>query len=266
MKKKKLIISAVIAVILIVGLVLFLLSRQQPEPPAPEPEQEKNRITEPVNVIPVTERPYMTIKPIAGGRNIVINVYSLNKPATDMEYELEYQSGSLLQGAFGMVAVSDLPVNEKKMLGSCSAGGACTYHEDVKGGSLLMRFTGEEKYVLKSDWRFIDNTTRETDISSRDAKFQLSSQDLASERYLIVFNSPGIPDDFEAEAMSEVYTVEGVGPLNGTGELTMRANREAEEMTIYGYDGSQWQGFESTTDGKSVTAEVELMEAYVVGS
>jgi hypothetical protein len=207
----------------------------------------------------------MQIKPVSGGRHIIIAVNNLKKPADQLEYELEYQSGEQIKGAFDQIDLSQVPVEHEKMLGTCSAGGACTYHEDVKGGSLLGRFSSaEDKYVLKSDWRYLDNTNGETKISSRDAKFKLNSESLADQRYLIVYNSPGYPQGLDKEPISDFYALSAPNELSGAGELTIRADEEAENAVIAGYDGQDWVEFESEIDGKEVTAEVELMSLYLV--
>lgn len=264
-KKTALIIGAALLVIAVTGTVIIKQNKQTQTGPEPTPVPKK-RITEPVNQIPVSERPYLQIAPYADGHNIAIIVNHLNKPATEMEYELEYQAGSLLQGVFGQVDLnSQLPITEKKLLGSCSAGGACTYHEDVKGGTLLTRFTGgEERYVLKSDWRYIINSARETEFSSRDGKFQLTSDDLATESYLVIFNSPGIPEGLEGELVSEPYALSVVGQLSGKGEVTIRAAETGDNLRIAGYDGESWTEFDSEADGKMVTAKIDLVNLLVV--
>ncbi len=264
MKNKKLIIIG-LALVLLIGVVFAVIKRRNRLTETPEADRQRTRITEPINVIDVAERPYMMIEPAADGHHVVIKIISLKIPADEMEYELEYQSGTLVQGAFGSMSIDQLPMAEEIMLGSCSAGGACSFHEDVKGGSLLMRFIGEEKYVLKSDWRYLENVDRDTTISSRDVKFQLESKTLANHRYLVVMNSPGAPEGLEAQLKSEIYALASASTLTGEGSLTIRAAEENENLAIYGYDGTEWTKFESTIDGKEVTATVELMQTYVVG-
>lgn len=265
MKKKLPLIILLVVAVSLGGFFVLKNKNTDSQDQTQEQQKEKKRITEPINVIPVEERPYMEIKPVADGHHVIIAVNNLKKPANQFEYELEYQSGSLLQGAFGQVDLEKTPTEHKLMLGSCSAGGACTYHEDVKGGSLLTRFSqGEEKYVLKSDWRYLENTSDETQISSRDGKFQLESDDLASESYLVVFNSPGYPESLENDALSEFYTLGSTGELSGEGKLTIRANQECEQAVILGYDGEEWIEFEASVNGKEITAKVELLSGYLV--
>jgi hypothetical protein len=197
--------------------------------------------------------------------HVTIAVNSLKKEAKDMDYELEYQSGSLLQGAFGQIDVSQLPAEKEIMLGTCSAGGACTYHEDVKGGTLVTRFSGAgDPYALKNDWRYFENNGELTEVSSRDAKFQLNSEDLNQADYVIVANSPGAPEGVDNELISDIYGLSASDELNGEGELSIRVEEEAAAAVIMGYDGSKWTEFETKLDGKQAQAQVELMSVYVV--
>jgi hypothetical protein len=264
--KKPLIIGAIAAVLLLVigGVILAgrgLISGQKAVQPTPTPA--KKRVVEPPNLIPVDQRPFVLIKPEADGKNVTIEVVAIKKPADSVEYELEYQAGELLQGVQGALPLSSLPAKTTQLMGSCSAGGKCTYHTDVRGGSLLLRFLGAENYVLKQDWKYIDNKAKETAISSKDAKFQMESADLAKQKFIIIYNTPGYPDGAPGTIASEAYVLSTAAPFTGKAKLTMRANEEGN-LVIAGYDGSEWKEFPGTIDGKMVTADVEPMQVYVV--
>jgi len=261
----KKILMILVLLLVVGGGAFFFIKNKSNANPEPETTQKK-RISEPVNVIPVSERPYMSIDPLADGHNVNITIHSLNKPAQSAEYELEYQAGSLLQGAFGSLTMGTLPQSTKILMGSCSAGGACTYHEDVQGGTLLVRFDGEEVYALKSDWKYLDNLAKNDQISSRDAKFQLSSPSLTKQRFIIVYNSPGYPQAPQGEVVSDVYALSTPGVLNGVGELTMRANFDSPDLKIAGWNGQTWQYFSGQVEDKMITAEVDLLELYTVVS
>jgi hypothetical protein len=262
-KINKKVISIVGVLLLIVGVGAFVKTRSKTEEVAEKPKLKKTKITEPLNIIEVSERPYIVISPNSDGRNITIAVESVKKDALAVDYELEYQSGSLLQGVFGSMELVKLPTSTKQLLGSCSAGGACTYHTDVTGGHLTTRFNGEEKYALKSEWKYIENTESEDALSSRDAKFQISSEKLEGVKLAVVFNTPGYPEKLSKTLVSDVYSLQTVPAVTGTATLTMRAKEEGELM-IMGWNGEEWTEFEGKVDGKSITAEVELMELYVV--
>jgi hypothetical protein len=260
MKNKKVMIIGLILLVLVGGFFFFKKNSVTEEPTVTQ----KKKLSLPTNVISVEERPYIAIKPLADGRNVEIEVYSLAKEANTMEYELEYQAGTLLQGAFGEVDLSDLPGTAKILFGSCSAGGSCTFHEDVKGGSLLTRYVGgDDPYALKSDWKYIDNLDKETAFSSKDAKFQIDGTSLAKQRFIVIFNTPGYPENLPGTAVSEVYSLEASGSLSGEAELTIRANEEGE-LKIAAWNGEEWMTYEGEVDGKMITAEVGLAQLYVV--
>ncbi|MEX0896250.1 MAG: hypothetical protein WDZ94_04975 [Patescibacteria group bacterium] len=227
----------------------------------------KRRIEEPENVIPVSQRPVISVRPEADGRHVIISIEAVKKPATEAEYILEYQTGTLVQAQQGLISIPSAPVTERILMGSCSAGGACTYHEDIQGGPLRTRFDGGggEAYALQSDWRYFDNADQESAFSSRDVLFQIESDDLASQRYLIIFNGSGYPAGLEeyGEVVSDPYHLNVSGTLSGEGTLTMRA-REEGNLKIMGWDGSDWAEFEGEVDGRMITAEVPLLPFYIV--
>lgn len=264
-QQQKVIAAVMLVVLLVIGGGIFAFSRQSKAPVEQTPQTaQKKKISEPVNQIAVSERPYIQILPQADGRNLILQVNSTPKPAESAEYELEYQAGTLLQGAFGLIELESMPGTAKILLGSCSAGGACTYHTDVKGGSLVLKFSGPENYALKQDWRYFDNWgNKETEFSSKDAKFQLTSKELAKQRFIVIYNSPGYPEGLTGTVVSEPYSLTSSSAMTGKAEVTMRAAEEGA-LKIMGYDGKTWKSFETKVDGKSATATVDLMELYVV--
>jgi len=263
MKKQKLMMIGGIALLLLIaGIFMVVKSKTTAEVPA---ATQKKKLSLPTNIIPLEDRPYITIEPLADGHNLQIHAYNLRKEATTMEYELEYQAGTLLQGAFGETNLDKLPTTTKILLGSCSAGGACTYHEEVQGGSLLTRYVGgEDPYALKSDWKYIDNKAKNVAFTSKDAKFQIDGKPLAQQRYLVIFNAPGYPDKAPGTIVSEIYSLATSSSLTGEAILTIRANEETAGMQIASWDGTTWKKHQSQIDGKMVTATVPLTELYMV--
>lgn len=258
-KNKKVIVGLLLLVL--VGGFFYMRSKGAE---SGDQAAQKKKLSLPNNVIAVADRPYLSILPMADGKNVEIKVDLVKKEATEMDYELEYQAGTLLQGAFGTLDISSLPAAAKILLGSCSAGGACTYHEDVKGGSLLTRYTGSsEPYALKSDWKYIDNAKKESAFSSKDAKFQIEGKPLAAQRYLVIFNSPGYPEGVPGEVVSEIYSLTSSGSLAGQIKVTLRANEEGD-LKIAAWDGSDWTTHEGTVEGKMITATMALAELYLV--
>lgn len=264
MKNKKMMAIVGVVLLLVVAVVVGMRVMGGDSEEAPEDRAlKKRKISEPVNVIDISERPYITVEPNSDGRNLTIRVAALKKEATEVDYELEYKSGSLQQGVFGTLMLDSLPASTQQLMGSCSAGGSCTYHEDVTQGSIVTRFIGSENYALKTEWRYIENTEKDTEMGSTDAKFQLSSEELAGVRIAIIGDASGFPEELPQTAVSAPYYLSTVPSVSGTAELTMRADEEGDLM-ILGWDGSEWIEFEGEVEGKTITAEVDLLEAYVV--
>lgn len=262
MNKKMLGIGAAVLIVLVLlGGGLYYVFGSKPTV-AEDTSKNKKRVSEPENILPVAERPVIYLAPQADGRNIDIIIQEVKKAATDAEYTLEYQTGTLVQAQENVISLASLPITETVFLGTCSAGGKCSYHEDIPGGSLRTRFAGDQSYVLKSDWKYIDNKAEESAFSSKDAFFQIESTDLADQRYLIIFNGPGYPAGLEGTPASDPYVLQGSNSLSGKANLTLRASQEGA-LSIMGWDGEEWKEFTGTVDGKSVTAEVDVMPLYI---
>src|SRR3990167_2995011 len=163
--------------ILLLVLILFSLTGCTKKPPPSSTPKTNN---EPVNTVDIKDRPYVTLAPTVGGRHplgqeVTLTIHSVTLGSTLVEYELEYQAGTLIQGAFGTIDLTKEtpPVSKDLLFGSCSTGGKCAYHKDVTGGTLTLRFKGEQNFNLKSDWNLQTMADRGGKFSSRDGKFQL---------------------------------------------------------------------------------------------
>lgn len=263
MKNNKFLLIGLAILILVVGGVVLVKMRGG-KPAQEQTAQKKKTVLEPKNILEFSLRPYLKLTPTADGHNLEIAVIEVKKSATELEYELEYQSGTSRQGFQEVLKLDTLPVSTTKLFGSKSGGGAITYHEDIKGGSLQARFIGPENYVLKQDWRYFDNKAKGTDFSSKDAKFQITSADLKTNRLLIIYNTPGVPTGLAGTVVSEPYSLTSASALQGTATVSIRANEEGE-LSLWGYNGSQWVNLDGQVEGKLVTAkDVALMELYIV--
>ena len=263
MNKKLLPVIGVLVLVTIVGGIFMLTRNKTDETVQEDTALRKRKISEPVNVIELSERPYITILPNADGRNLTIQVDAIKKEATQAEYELEYKSGSLQQGVFGSLDLKTFPATTRQLMGSCSAGGACTYHENVTGGSLVTRFIGAQNYALKTEWRYIENKSKDTQLGSSDAKFQMTAPSLSKVTIAVIGDSSGLPEAVTGTVVSAPYFLATVPNITGSAELTMRADEEGD-LKIMGWNGSEWIEFTGTVTGKSITATVDLLQAYVV--
>lgn len=263
--------NIIIAVLLIAGILIptiIFVTRKQSSTDNPQASQspvKKKKVTKPVNEIPVSERPYVLVSPTLN-REVDVTIKSLNKEANELEFLAEYQYGTSLGGnenAFDLT--KGIPATKQFALYSRSAGGKTSYEEDVKGGTLTLKFANPNDYWLKQDWTYYDranskSTTAKSDLKSRDEKFMISGKGLESLKYVIIYNAPGYPKELPGTAGSDLYTFQSAG---GTSVKTVTVSIEGSG-TIYSWDGSDWQEAKTASTGGTSTAEAPLAEAYIV--
>jgi hypothetical protein len=270
MKDKKGLIVGLIIIALIVGSVIYLLSKNKAKDKANTDQNQSSsqasqkpvkKITGKANITPVNENPYVKLNPLRDGHNMEVIVESTKKSSTEAEYELEYQAGSLLQGAFGILDLSSLPSKEKIFFGSCSSGGRCTHHKDIKGGNLAIKLNGDKVMTFKGDWKYFDNLNKITKFSSQDGKFQIEGDAFKKVRFFTIYNTPGYPTEKEYNIVSDLYNLSDI--ITAKADLKIRS-KEDGELIIVGYDGKEFTEYETKVDGKMASAEVDLVELYFV--
>jgi len=251
-----------IAFFLLILSAVFLTGCRKKQPEQPVAQSQKKKIQKPVNMIPYDQRPYIVMAPTAG-REVQVTVKALPKAADSVEYLAEYQFGTSLGGNEQFIELADLPASKEFALYSRSAGGKTSYEEDVQGGSLTMMFQGPEEYGLKQDWKYIDNKIKTDTFASKDSKFSMKATEFKNIKYAIIYNSPGLPGPVTGNRVSEVYTLATTGGSAKAPTLTIQMDKPVPG-TIFGWDGKAWKEFKTTVDGDKATANVQLMEAYVV--
>lgn len=255
--------------LLAVGGFFLIRSRLNSSP------QTKNKIAEAVNTVPVSDRPYVTLEPTVGGKHpagteVDITVHTVTLGSREAKYELEYQAGSLLQGAFGSLDFTEEPppVTKTLLLGTCSAGGKCDYNQDVVGGTLLLRLSGgQQKFAVKGEWSYQQMGEREGEFSSRDSKFRLSMSDTAlpAAAYVIITQTMGLPEAVEGTILAGPYHVAASStPKPQDYKVEIRLNEDSQSATLLGWTGSRWQEFDSEVAEKVLIAPVEDLTTFVV--
>lgn len=266
--KKYTIPAVVVLVLLLIPVGIWAVRKQASNNQQPQQQEQKKKVSKPVNTIPTDERPYVVLTPTLN-REIDVTVKRVVKEADGVEFLAEYQYGTSLGGNENFISLSSLPATKQFALYSRSAGGKTSYEEDVKGGSLTLKFQGTEEYWLKQEWNYYDrinpkSSTKESVLTSRDAKFSISGDSLKPVKYIIIYHTPGYPEKLSGTALSEMYVVQFAGtPAGKTADVRIRMNEEAKGA-IFGWDGKEWKEFETTINGKEATATVELMESYIV--
>ncbi len=240
-----------------------------------EKPAERPKIQETVNTVSLDKRPYSVLSfsdsgRFPTGRELKLEI-SDSKKAESIEYELEYQAGTLVQAGVGSINPKGekLPLTRNILLGSCSAGGACSYNEDVKGGTLVLKFKGSETGSLKGEWNFY-SPKNDGKLASRDAKFQLDAPKLKNS-YVLIAQTLGLPASpaggppkINGEVIAGPYHLETTADGTGKMQLTMRLNEESSTAVLWMWGGKDLQKIQSEISGKTLKAKVFSSGTYLV--
>ncbi len=266
-KNRKLIIIGLVLLGLFTG-AFFLFRSLKTKPANPV-----KKIPEAVNTVPVSDRPYVTLEPVQkshpAGTEVGITVHTVTLNSTEAEYELEYQAGTLLQGAFGSMdfTFEKPPVSKVLLLGTCSAGGKCDYNQDVTGGTLLLRLDGgDQKFAVKGEWSYQLMSEREGEFSSRDSKFRVDvgSKGLPANQYVVVMQPMGLPDKVEGDIIAGPYHISAGKADIKTAQVSFRLSQEAESVTLLSWSGGKWVEIDSEIEDQTLTADIDTLGTFVV--
>ena len=260
--KKNLIFLGVGLVVL--GIIAFMLfGRGSKKEDVTKPPT--GRAKKPVNLIPQSDRPFVTLQPEVSRNKLEFVIHDLKKDAKEVEVTLEYdRNKGVLDAVLYTFAIDSTPFVEEIFLGSKSAGGSITYHDDVIGGTVYLDFMDND-YTLEVPWRYIDTESSYELLSTSDARFQLSLEDPIKKSKVVIMESPGLPENVKSDVLAGPYFVSTVGDLpDTTTEIKIRLLEEVESATIMGWDGTEWVEYDTTMEGKTTMAEGNLLSTYIV--
>ncbi len=261
--KKQLSIIGAMTAILLIGSVFIIRGRSGKNDNAnvrPTPR------SAPVNTIPLDQRPYVELKPLSSRNDLQITIHEPPLETDMVEMTLEYdRNKGVLDAVLKTFVLNSFPFTETIFLGSRSAGGHITYHEDVIGGDVILKFDGgDEPYALKNPWRYDDLQTEYDQISTTDAMFQLTFEPAWRTNKILIMQSPGLPTPLDGEVIAGPYLIRGVGKLPSLeASITARVSG-SDTATLYGYDGSQWLEIESTLQDRTLSATTPMYELFVI--
>lgn len=195
----------------------------------------------PINVLPIAERPFITLSPDSTGRSLDIAL-SLAPTEGSLEYELIYNASGKQEGALGSIFLGSekQPITKSILLGSKSGGGKVTYHEGVTGGSMTITY---DTTRLKESWNYLHFNPVDPTLSSTDAKFSVTLQKTALKKDAVViimktfgYDKAGLPAEARVVAGPYGYFTQTPIKGNATVELKLPAG-EHVNPTIYEWDG-----------------------------
>jgi hypothetical protein len=257
MKNKSLILgSVVIALVLIVGLVIFIMKKNSTPKTA---TTENTEIDLPINTIPLSERPFITLSPDSTGRSLDISV-SEAPTEGEMEYEMVYNASGKQEGALGFLSLSSetQPIVKAILLGSKSGGGKVTYHEGVTGGSITVTYNDTR---LKESWNYLHFDPTDPSISSTDGRFSLTLTKAALKADAVIitmktfgYSKAGLPEG--ANVVSGPYGYFTQTPIKGTATVEMKLPAgDHVNPTLYEWTGAAWKKLTAKVEGDTLTAQ-----------
>ncbi len=252
MKKSALFSLLALGLLIVLGVFLFTKKASPPQ------TVEDARPDLPINTLPLSERPFVTLSPDSTGRSLSIAVSGAPQEGS-MEYELIYNASGKQEGALGSIFLGSekQPIVKSILLGSKSGGGKVTYHEGVTGGSMTLTYATTR---LKESWNYLHFDPADPTISSTDARFSvtLTKTALKKDAVVITMKTFGYPKTgLPAEALAKAgpYGYFTQTPIKGTAQISLKLPAgQHVNPTIYGWDGKTWSKLATKLSGDTVSA------------
>jgi len=238
---------------------------------APQEEKTKKVVSSvkpEVNLLETGKRPFVTLIPREDGHEVSLNISDLKGGEKTVEYELEYQAGTLLQGAGGRIDFEEEkpPVAKKLLFGSCSKG-KCKYDEDVHSGSLTLYFDNGEKYGLKTGFTLGTVEQEEGVFKTQDLKtsLEIKESSLSEDSFIVAMSTMGLPDEVKKEIVSGPvgFFASAEAKIEEALLTFSRVDSEAD-LKILRWDGEQWQEYETEKKEDSVIASVNSLGVFLL--
>lgn len=254
---KKQTIFVLIAIIgLVVGGIFFLTKKSAPKDMVSS--QENSTVDLPINVLPLSERPFITLSPDDTGRSLSISIMDAPKEGS-MEYEMIYNAAGKQEGALGSIFLGSeaQPIVKAILLGSKSGGGKVTYHEGVTGGSITLTY-GENR--LKESWNYLKFDPTSPEFSTTDGRLSVMLPKTALKKDTVIVSMKtfgyaklGLPASMKVIVGPYGYFTQT--QIKGSANISMKLPAgEHVNPTIYEWDGKTWKKLVTKLDKDVVTA------------
>lgn len=244
-KPRVILISFIFLFLLISGFAAYRLL-SPPEEPKPAPTASKRQI---INALPIPQRPFVALFPHETNKLITL---FLDKPGDtpELTIDIEYLSGNALKGGRTTVSFPNtLPFTQAFLLGSCSAGGKCSFDRDITTGTIRTKLENDtEIHVLKSNYVFINGPSATTD-----QKLKFTPQNYSVNA--ILGYTHGFLGEFSGELASEPFAITSSSSRTITGTLTLSAT---DATALLYYDGQKYQPLETTIASRQLSATLNL--------
>lgn len=254
---KKSALFSLLGVVALIALGIFFFTKKASNQPG---VVDNTELDLPINTIPLSERPFITLSPDATGRSLDIAI-SEAPGEGEMEYEMVYNASGKQEGALGSIFLDSekQPIIKSILLGSKSGGGKVTYHEGVTGGSLTLTY-GETR--LKESWSFLSFDAKDPSFSSVDGKLgvTLTAKALKDGERIVVMKTFGYPKiglPSGANVIAGPYGYFTTSLVKGSAQVELKLpSGDHGGAVLYEWDGKTWKKLTAKLagDALSVTA------------
>jgi hypothetical protein len=254
MTKPALAFIVAITLAVVVGLVLVINKKKSSAPGIID-----NTVVDlPINTIPLSDRPFITLSPDSTGRSLDIRLSGAPTEG-ELEYEMIYNASGKQEGALGSIFLSSekQPIIKSILLGSKSGGGKVTYHEGVTGGSITVTYAETR---LKESWNYLHFDMGDPSFSATDGRFnvELTKTALKDDSVIITmktfgYEKTGLSDG--AKVVAGPYGYFTQTPIKGTASVELKLPAgEHVNPTLYEWNGTTWKKLTAKLSADSVTA------------
>jgi len=161
--------------------------------------------------------------------------------------DLEYLSGDLLKGARSSIpSFGSKPFSQAFLLGSCSAGGKCSFDKDLVSGSSNLRLSLKKEktqHILKGGFVFVDSN----EVTTTDGRFTYTPTTTAG--YQLLVDTLGLPAGLDSDPYLYPLAITSTSSKI-SGDMVVKAKNITSVMI---YDGEEYQSIDFESEDDQIT-------------
>jgi len=202
-----------------------------------------------INELDYSQRPFFLLTQHSTGKLLTLYLDRADQ-VESATVDIEYLSGDLLKGARSNI---DSPGNDDFaqafLLGSCSAGGKCSFDQDLVSGSTKVKLSlnkDDSLHILKGAFSFVT----EDSVTTTDGRFTYTPD---STGYQLLVDTLGLPADLDGDPYLYPLAITS-SSSNISGQMSVQAKEVASVLI---YDGQDYQSVDFDSDGQTISFDLD---------
>jgi len=234
----------VIPVLLIITVLLFFAYNKKE---ATDAVDESKLL---INKLEYSRRPLFLLTQHSTGKLLTLYLDQAGQ-LESATVDLEYLSGDLLKGARSKISSpGSESFSQAFLLGSCSAGGKCSFDKELVSGSSKLRLSLKKEttqHILKGSFVFVDSE----EVTTTDGRFTYTPA--TSTGYQLLVDTLGLPAGLDSDPYLYPLAITSTSSKI-SGDMVVKAKNITSVMV---YDGEEYQpiDFKSQTDQITFTLD-----------